>query len=146
MWSPLLWVLLFAFQITLPSVVQGALTMAGNTIGPVAMLIVGMLMAGIDTARLKSYRGIWKPVLLRLVLIPLLLVLLARASGAARWVSGGETLLLISLFSAMAPSANIVPQFCQMFGRDALYASLINAVTMLLCIITMPVLVAVYQL
>lgn len=138
--------LLFAFQITLPSVIGDAFTMAGNTIGPVAMLIVGMLIAGIDLRQLRAYRGIWRPVLLRLVLIPLLLVTAARLSGASGWVSGGETLLLISLFSAMAPSANIVPQFCQMFGRDALYASLINAVTMLLCIATMPLMVLYFQM
>lgn len=138
--------LLFALQITLPAVIGDAFTMAGNTIGPVAMLIVGMLIAGVDLKQLRSYRGIWKPVLLRLVLVPLLLVTAAKLSGAARWVSGGETLLLISLFSAIAPSANIVPQFCQMFDRDALYASLINAVTMLLCIVTMPLMVLYFQM
>lgn len=46
----------------------------------------------------------------------------------------------------IAPSANIVTQFSQMFSRDALYASLINTVTMLLCIITMPLMITLFQM
>lgn len=138
--------LLFLTRIPLPGIVQEAFSMAGSTIGPVAMLIIGMLMAGIDMKRLRAYGGIWRPVLLRLVIVPLLLVLAAKCSGAAGLVPDGEMLLLISLLSAIAPSANIVPQFCQMFGGDAQYAGLINTVTLLLCIITMPLMVLCFQL
>lgn len=138
--------LLFIFQIRLPGVVQSALSMAGDTIGPVAMLIIGMLMADIDIQRLRTYRQIWKPVLLRLVVLPLILVCVAKYSGMASLAPHGETLLVISLLSAIAPSANIVTQFSQMYGRDALYASLINTVTMLLCIVTMPLMIAFFQM
>ena len=55
---------LFAFQIRLPAVIRSAFAMAGNTMGPVAMLIIGMLMADMDMQHLRSYRQLWKPVLL----------------------------------------------------------------------------------
>ena len=138
--------LLFIFQIRLPTVIGSAFSMAGNTIGPVAMLIIGMLMADIDTRQLRSYRQIWKPVLLRLIVLPVILVCVAKYSGLTTLASHGETLIIISLLSAVAPSANIVTQFSQMFGRDAHYASLINAVTMLLCIITMPLMITLFQM
>lgn len=137
---------LFVFQLRLPGVIQSASSMAGDTIGPVAMLIIGMLMAGIDMQRLRSYRQIWKPVLLRLIVLPVILVCVAKYSGLAALAPHGETLIIISLLSVIAPSANIVPQFSQMFGRDALYASLINTVTMLLCIITMPLMITLFQM
>ena len=137
---------LFVFQLRLPGVIQSAFSMAGDTIGPVAMLIIGMLMAGIDMQRLRSYRQIWKPVLLRLIVLPVILVCVAKYSGLAALAPHGETLIIISLLSVIAPSANIVTQFSQMFGRDALYASLINTVTMLLCIITMPLMVSLFQM
>lgn len=138
--------LLFIFQIRLPTVIGSAFSMAGDTIGPVAMLIIGMLMADIDTRQLRSYRQIWKPVLLRLIVLPVILVCVAKYSGLTTLASHGETLIIISLLSAVAPSANIVTQFSQMFGRDAHYASLINAVTMLLCIITMPLMITLFQM
>ena len=137
---------LFVFQLRLPGVIQSAFSMAGDTIGPVAMLIIGMLMAGIDMQRLRSYRQIWKPVLLRLIVLPVILVCVAKYSGLAALAPHGETLIIISLLSVIAPSANIVPQFSQMFGRDALYASLINTVTRLLCIITMPLMITLFQM
>ena len=137
---------LFVFQLRLPGVIQSAFSMAGDTIGPVAMLIIGMLMAGIDMQRLRSYRQIWKPVLLRLIVLPVILVCVAKYSGLAALAPHGETLIIISLLSAVAPSASIVTQFSQMFGRDALYASLINTVTMLLCIITMPLMITLFQM
>ena len=137
---------LFVFQLRLPGVIQSAFSMAGDTIGPVAMLIIGMLMAGIDMQRLRSYRQIWKPVLLRLIVLPVILVCVAKYSGLVALAPHGETLIIISLLSAVAPSASIVTQFSQMFGRDALYASLINTVTMLLCIITMPLMITLFQM
>ena len=137
---------LFIFQLRLPTVIGSAFSMAGDTIGPVAMLIIGMLMAGIDMQRLRSYRQIWKPVLLRLIVLPVILVCVAKYSGLAALAPHGETLIIISLLSVIAPSANIVTQFSQMFGRDALYASLINTVTMLLCIITMPLMITLFQM
>ena len=50
---------LFAFQIRLPAVIRSAFAMAGNTMGPVAMLIIGMLMADMDMQHLRSYRQLW---------------------------------------------------------------------------------------
>ena len=137
---------LFVFQLRLPGVIQSAFSMAGDTIGPVAMLIIGMLMADMDMQHLRSYRQLWKPVLLRLIVLPVILVCVAKYSGLAALAPHGETLIIISLLSVIAPSANIVPQFSQMFGRDALYASLINTVTMLLCIITMPLMITLFQM
>lgn len=138
--------LMFLFRIQLPGIVQDAFSMAGNTVGPMAMLITGMVMADIDLKRLKAYRRIWKPVLLRLVILPVILVCLAKFTNMAALAPHGETLMIISLLSTIAPAANIVTQFSQMFNRDALYASLINTVTMLLCIVTMPLLIAFYQM
>ena len=127
---------LFVFQLRLPGVIQSAFSMP----------MISMLMAGIDMQRLRSYRQIWKPVLLRLIVLPVILVCVAKYSGLAALAPHGETLIIISLLSVIAPSANIVPQFSQMFGRDALYASLINTVTMLLCIITMPLMITLFQM
>ena len=109
-------------------------------------LIIGMLMADMDMQHLRSYRQLWKPVLLRLIVLPVILVCVAKYSGLAALAPHGETLIIISLLSVIAPSANIVTQFSQMFGRDALYASLINTVTMLLCIITMPLMITLFQM
>ena len=138
--------ILFLFQIRLPEIVQGALTQTSAMIGPAAMLMVGMLMSGVDWKKMKAYAGVWRVALLRLVIFPVIMVLIAKYSGAAALAPNGGMILLISLLSACAPVANIVMQFCQLYDNEPEYASFANVVTMLLCIITMPLMVALYQM
>ena len=69
--------LLFFLNIRLPEILHNALSSVGDMIGPAAMLIVGMLIADLKPEDLKNCRRIWKPVLFRLVLLPLLLDLAA---------------------------------------------------------------------
>ena len=52
----------------------------------------------------------------------------------------------MSLLAAITPSAATVTQMAQLYDREADYASAIYVVTTLLCIVTMPVLVGLYQM
>ena len=45
-----------------------------------------------------------------------------------------------------APTASMITQMSQVYGQDADYASAINVVTTLMCVFTMPVIVALCQL
>ena len=49
-------------------------------------------------------------------------------------------------FVICTPSASTLTQMAQVYGKDADYASAINVVTTLLCIVTMPLMVALYQM
>ncbi len=137
---------LFFLDIRLPQLLSDTLTSVSSLLGPTAMLIVGMLMADLKLEDLKGYRRIWKPILFRLVVLPLALVFLTRLLHVSAMNPQGETLVLVALIPAFAPAANVVAQFSQIYDLDAKYAGLINAVTMLLCIVTMPLLIAVYQM
>ena len=55
-------------------------------------------------------------------------------------------LTLVSRFAICTPSASTLTQMAQVYGKDADYASAINVVTTLLCIVTMPLMVALYQM
>ena len=78
--------------------------------------------------------------------IPLAAVALLKLSGLAHLVPDGQTILLVSLLATCTPSASTITQMAQIYGKDADYASAINVVTTLLCIFTMPLMVALYQL
>ena len=54
--------------------------------------------------------------------------------------------LLVSLLAACAPAASNVTQIAQVYGHEGDYASAINVLTSLLCIVTMPLMVLLYQL
>ena len=137
---------LFLFQIPLPALLVGALDKVGSTVGVVAMLIIGMLMADVDWKRLGEYRSIWKPLALRLLVLPLLMAVIIRYPGFSTLAPHAETLLIITLIPASSPTANCVTQFCQMYHQDARYAGLISTVSMILCVVTIPLVVAFAQM
>ena len=61
------------------------------------------------------------------------------------WDGLGRT-LLITLLACTTPAATTLTQFAQVFGKDARYACAINVLTTILCIATIPVMVALYQM
>ena len=137
---------LFFLGISLPPVITGTMTSIGNMLGTLSMLVAGMLMGGVDFRRLFTSLGIWKAAFLRLVAVPLVVLVLLKYSGLARLVPDGETILLVSFLSAITPSASAVTQIAQVYSSDGEYAGSINVVTTLLCIVTIPVIIALYQL
>ena len=139
-------VLMFVLHLQLPAGLEDSISTVGSMIGPIGMLILGMLMAGMNFKKLGSYKRLWLVTLLRLIIIPLACLCLLKYSGMANFVPEGKTILLISLLAACTPSASTITQMAQIYDCDADYASAINVVTTLLCIITMPLIVALYQL
>jgi len=56
------------------------------------------------------------------------------------------TILLVCFMCCITPTASAVVQMSQVFTKDAAYASVINAVGMLLCVFTMPMMISLYEL
>jgi hypothetical protein len=115
-------------------------------LGPAAMLTTGMLIGGMELKGLLKYRRVWLVAALRLVLCPLIILAVIWLTGAQSLTSNGAQVLLITVLSTTTPSASTVTQMAQLYGHDAAYAGVINVVTTLLCIVTMPCIVYLYQL
>ena len=137
---------LFFLQLPLPGIVRGALQSVGSMIGPLCMIVAGMLMGGVDFRALVRNPGIWKVAALRLAVFPLVVLCVLKWSGMARLVPDGGTILLVSLLSSVTPSAASVTQLAQVYSGDGEYAGSINVVTTLLCLVTIPIMSAVYQM
>ena len=50
---------LFLLHIQLPAVIEDSLDMVGSAIGPISMIILGMLMAGMNFKKILGYRRLW---------------------------------------------------------------------------------------
>lgn len=146
MWSIFIGVVLFVFQIKLPAFINGTLSSVGVFIGPNAMLIAGMLIASIPLRTIFSSKRIYLVTTLRLVLIPIFLLVIIKLCGFAGWVENGETIAMISFLATTSPSAATVTQMALIFGNNAQKASAIYGVTTFLCVFTMPLVIALYQM
>ena len=138
--------LLFVTGLHFPEVPRLAVHAVGSMIGPLCMIVTGMLIGSMNLKRVLAYRKLPLIVALRLLVLPLVTLLVFRASGLESWTRDGGTILLISFLAAAAPCASTVTQMSHLYGHNGEYASLINVVSTLLCVITMPVMVFLFQL
>ena len=139
-------IFLFLAQISLPGPVDSAVRSLGSMIGPLAMLISGMLIAGTTPQKILAFPHIGLVTILRLIGVPLLTILLLKFSGLASFAENGSQILLVTLLATITPSASTITQMAQVYGKDARYAGAINVITTLFCMITMPIMVYLYQL
>ena len=113
-------VLLFLLQIQLPAPVQDAVDSISSMVGPMGMLILGMLIAEMDLKKLMSYHRLWWITLLRLVGIPLIGIVLLKYSSLAALVPEGRTILLVTLLAICVhtdPDGAGVRQRCRLRQR-----------------------------
>ena len=67
------------------------------------------------------------------------------AALAARVLPVPKEIVIIALMGAIAPSASNVNMVSILYNKDAQYASVINVLTTLSCIVTMPCWVMLYE-
>ena len=136
---------LFLLKIHLPEIVDGTLHAVGSTIGPVSMIVTGMLIAGMNLRDIFTNRRVYVVTFLRLLFVPVLALIILKISGLVTWHPQGEKILLVIFLAVITPSASTITQMCQVYGGNSKYSSAINVMTTLLAIATMPVMVLLYQ-
>ena len=144
--SVIIGMFLFINQIKLPEIIGDTLNSVGSTIGPISMIITGMLIGNVNVERLLSYKKLHIVTFLKMIFFPSISLLFLKFGGLNTYVTNGKTVLLITLLATITPSASTITQMSQIYGKDAEYAGVISVVTTIVCIITMPIIVYFYQL
>ena len=139
-------IVLFLTRIHLPAIINNTLSAVGSMIGPASMIVTGMLLAGMDFKQIFANKRVYFVSFLRLIIIPVIALFLIKCSQLSTFSSNGNKLMLIVFLAIITPSASTVTQMCQVYGNDSQYASAINVVTTLLAIVTMPLMVMLFQI
>ena len=139
-------VILFFTGIRLPEIIGNTLASVGTMIGPASMIVTGMLFAGMNLKQIFANKRVYFITFLRLIAVPLIALVLIKLSNLASFSADGNKIMLIVFLAIITPSASTVTQMCQVYGNDSRYASAINVMTTLLSIITMPVMVMLFQM
>ena len=66
--------------------------------------------------------------------------------GMMSSVPDSRSILLVTLLAAITPTASTIPQMAQLYDQDAAYASAINVMTTVVCVVTMPLMVMLYMM
>ena len=137
---------LFVCRLRLPGVLYQTVHSVGSVVAPVSMFITGMLIADMRPVEIFAKKRTFFIVALRMLFFPALMLVLLRFSPLSSLVENGRTVLLVTLLACSTPPASTVTQMAQVYGRDAKYASAVNVISTIVCIVTMPVIVYLYLL
>ena len=107
-----------------------------------------MIIGGMDLRKLFTFKRIWIPVIFRLFIFPIICTVLLKVSNVASMLPDGEKIILILLLGASGPVASMITQFSQLYSSKEAseYASAINVVSTLLCVVSMPLMVYIFQM
>lgn len=139
-------IVLFLTRIHLPAIINNTLSAIGSMIGPASMIVTGMLFAGMDFKQIFANKRVYFVSFFRLIIVPVIALFLIKCSQLSKFSSNGNKLMMIVFLAIITPSASTVTQMCQVYGNDSQYASAINVVTTLLAIVTMSLMVMLFQI
>lgn len=138
--------ILFLTGIKLPSVIKQSIDGVSATIGPLAMFVIGMLIGNMNFSNIFSDKRTYLICFLRLVVLPLSIILVLVFSGLMNLHNDASQIFIITILAASAPVAATITQFAQLYNKHPGYASVINVMSVIFCLITMPLMIMIYQL
>lgn len=140
--------IVFFVPYPLPEVVSKAIGMIGELNSATAMILIGVLFAGF-TFESKYIKHILKVCFVRLLLsgivVSLLIVLIYKLMAPGMNPAESDLLkmiLFVVLICASCPCATSVPSLACLFNKDGEYSSMLVCLTSLLCMVTVPAVVA----
>lgn len=128
----------FCLPVTLPDTIQSVIGTISSMNGPLAMIVLGIYLGQIPLAELFTEKMVYRCVVVRLLVIPMLTIVLMMLFPAKYLL-----IKLAVLIVASAPVGSNVAIFAQLFNQD--YSRSVKEVCLstLACIITMPVLIGI---
>ena len=139
-------IVLFLFRIKLPAGVQDVLGMMNNMIGHLGMLLAGMAIAEVPLKSIFTKKRNYLSVAFRLLLYPVLGLFLMKAIQIVVNLENSSQILLTVYLACVTPACASVTSMAQLYDKDAAYASSLYVLTTLLSIVTMPVMVYLYEM
>ena len=139
-------VILFVSRISLPSGVQSVLGMMNNLMGPLGMLLAGMVIADVSMKNVFLRKRNYLSAALRLLIYPVLSLAVMKIISLFAPVSDFKQILLTVYLASVTPACTTVTSMAQLYDKDAAYSSSLYVLTTLLSIVTMPVMVYLYEM
>lgn len=138
--------LIFFLRIQIPSILLSTISNVGGMMGPTAMIVIGMLIGNMHLGNIFHERRTYLICFFRLLVYPLIMVIVFKFSGLTTISEDASQILLITMLAASAPAAAMITQFAQLYNKHPGYASIINVMSVIFSIITMPLITMIYQL
>lgn len=139
-------IILFLTRFPLPEIIKSSIENTGSMIGPLSMIIIGMLIGEMNLKEVFLEKRTYLICFGRLIIYPVIVVLVFCLSGLIDINPDAKYILAVVLLAASAPAAATITQFAQVYDKGAKNASIINVMSVIFCIVTMPFVIMFYEL
>lgn len=136
---------MFLAEIRIPTIFESCISSLGNMMSPASMMVIGMIIGDVNLLWVFKQKRPYLICFIRLILIPVVASVAFAAIGHMGIHPDVEYILLIVLLGTIAPSATIVTQLAQIYNKDVRYASVINVMSVIFCIVTVPIMVMLFE-
>ena len=109
------------------------------------MMVVGMVLAGTSIKSIFTYKRAYGILFGRLIVYPLVALGLLYISGITVRHPALVSVLTVTVMSLSAPTASNVAQLAVVFDQKPTEASIYNILSLFFCIITLPLMIWIYQ-
>ena len=124
----------------LPPIVLDPLRTLGNCNTPIAMLVAGSSLTGTNFKQILKSGRTYSVSVIRLFIVPLLMIAICALLHIEQNVA------LSTIICAGAPVGTMATVLAVQYDKDAAYSSGLFAFTTIICLITLPFVVAIYSL
>jgi len=138
--------ILFVLNIKLPGVIDSAVRGCTAMIGPVCMLVIGIMVGSLNLKEAFTNKRVYLISAFRMLVFPFIILVLFKLLNLLPIHPEQYDIFLMVLMAGSGPTASLVTQFCAVANKDPGYASVLDMMTTLWCILTIPLMVFLYQL
>ncbi len=132
--------------IRLPSIVSTAVDGFSAMVAPGSMLAIGMVIGGSNLKDVFAFKKGYLIAFGRLILMPVVTMAILYATGIVQRNLWLQPIFLVSIMAVAAPQAGTIAQLANINDQEPLKASIYNVITTLLCFVTLPVIILLYQM
>ena len=136
---------LVLLHIRLPDVIDTAMEGLGSMVGPCSMLVIGIVITRSDLRKILTDRWAYAIALGRLIVMPTSLLLLILASGILTRHPELKPVFQVCFIALCTPPGATVSQLAVLYDKKAYESSVYSVLSMALCIVTMPLMLMVFQ-
>ena len=138
--------LLFLFKIQLPNVIVKVTDSFSEMLAPACMLAIGISVGTCDLKQVFGNKRIYMICFLRLVIMPLVILLFIKVSNIVNIIEGAKEIILVVFMATASSVSATITNMAYSYQKEEQKASAINVMSVLMLVLTMPIMVLLYQI
>ena len=136
---------LTSLRIRLPDVLDTAMDNLGSMVGSCSMLVIGMVITRNDLRKVFTNGRAYAVTFGRLIAMPVSLLLLFWGTGIFKTNPSLIPVFQVCFIALCTPTASTISQLAVLYNNKAYETSVYSVISMALCVVTMPVMLIVFQ-